>query len=412
MTGAASFEPAFRIAGIEVSEILARTANAAALKQSGHPMVILCAGEPDFDTPDHIKEAACAAIRQGQTKYTVLDGSDELKDAVRSKFQRENGLEFGLEQITCGAGAKQIIYNAFMATLNEGDEVIIPAPLWTSYADIVSIAGGIPRIIACSEVNGFLLQPEQLDVSINHRTRWVLLNSPSNPSGAAYSAAELAALADVLRVHPAVHIMTDDMYEHIVYDHFEFATFAQIAPDLRDRTLTINGVSKAYAMTGWRIGYGAGPASLIKAMAIVQSQSTSCPSSVSQAAAIAALNGPQHRVREFASSFEQRRNLVVDALNAIPGIRCRPPKGTFYAYASCSGLIGAKARSGKVISSDSDLADYLLDYGVALVPGSCFGLSPYFRISFASSTAELHEAFERMRIACTDLVYTDATEKR
>lgn len=412
MTAIASFEPAFRISGIGVSEILARGAKAAALKRSGHPMVILGAGEPDFDTPEHIKDAACAAIRQGQTKYTVLDGSGELKDAVRSKFLRENGLEFGLEQITCGAGAKQILYNAFMATLNEGDEVIIPAPFWTSYADIVAIAGGIPRVLACSEANGFLLQPDQLDAAINFRTRWVLLNSPSNPSGAAYSASELAALATVVRGHPAVWVMTDDMYEHIVYDDFEFATFAQVAPDLRDRTLTINGVSKAYAMTGWRIGYGAGPAALIRAMAVVQSQSTSCPSSVSQAAAIAALNGPQDCVREFTRSFEQRRNFVVDALNAIPGIRCRSPKGTFYAYASCSDLIGAKTRTGHIIGSDSDFADYLLDHGVALVPGSCFGLAPYFRISFASSTAELDEAFESMRIACADLAHTESPIER
>ncbi len=401
---------AFRIAGIGVSEILARGAKAAALKRNGRPMVILGAGEPDFDTPDHIKEAACAAIRQGYTKYTVLDGSGELKDAVRSKFLRENGLDFSLEQITCGAGAKQILYNAFMATLNEGDEVVIPAPFWTSYADIVTIAGGTPRVVACFEANGFLLQPDQLDAAINHRTRWVLLNSPSNPSGAAYSAAELAALADVMRGHPSVCIMTDDMYEHIVYDDFKFSTFAEVAPDLQDRTLTVNGVSKAYAMTGWRIGYGAGPASLIQAMAVVQSQSTSCPSSISQAAAIAALNGPQDGVREFTRSFEHRRNLVVDALNAIPGIRCRPPKGTFYAYASCSDLIGARTLSGDIIDSDRDFADYLLDYGVAVVPGSCFGLAPYVRISFASSTAELDEAFERMRIACSDLAYVDASK--
>jgi len=395
-----SFRPADRIAEIEVSEILVRSGHAAALKRSGRPMIILGAGEPDFDTPDHIKLAAKEAIDRGETKYTIWDGSNELKEAVRRKFARENGLDFGIDQISCSAGAKQILYNAFMATLDPGDEVIIPTPYWTSYADIVRIAGGRPIEVVCDAQADFLLQPGQLDAAITPRTRWLLLNSPSNPSGAAYDEAALSALAAVVARHPDLWVISDDMYEHILYDDQRFVTFANVAPDLRARCLTVNGVSKAYAMTGWRLGYGAGPAQLIRAMAVVQSQSTSCPSSISQAAAIAALDGPQDIVRERAGHFQARRDLVVDALNAIPGLECRKPKGAFYAYPGCAGVIGLRTPDGDVLRDDRAFADYLLEWNVAVVPGSCFGLAPYFRISYATSEAELEEALRRIAQAC------------
>lgn len=397
------FRRAARIADIAVSEILVRSAQAAALRQAGRPMIVLGAGEPDFDTPDHIKDAACRAIADGQTKYTALDGSPALKEAVRAKFERENGLVFAQDEVTCGAGAKQVLYNAFMATLDEGDEVIVPAPYWTSYADIVKIAGGVPVALACGASAGFRLTPAHLDAAITPRTRWLVLNSPSNPSGAAYDAAGLEALADVVRRHDRLWVLSDDMYEHLLYDGRRFATLAQVAPDLRDRTLTVNGVSKAYAMTGWRLGYGAGPADLIAAMAVVQSQATSCPSSISQAAAIAALNGPQEIVAERRSSFQHRRDLVVAALKAVPGIDCRRPEGAFYAYPGCAGLIGRRARDGRVIVDDRAFADYLLEWNVAVIPGSCFGLAPFFRISYAASQAELLEAMRRIADACDAL---------
>ena len=403
MIDALNYQPASRMAGIGVSEILARTARAAAVRQAGGVMVDLGAGEPAFDTPDHIKQAACQAIGAGETKYTVIDGSNLLKEAVLTKFKRDNNLAYERQNITCGAGAKQLLYNAFMATLDPGDEVIIPAPYWTSYADIIKIAGGIPVIVPCKQDQGFLLQPEQLARAITSRTRWLLINSPSNPSGAAYSRADLESFAEILRGHPDIWVMSDDIYEHILYDDFTFCTFAMAAPDLADRTLTINGVSKAYAMTGWRIGYGAGPVSLIRAMAAVQSQSTSCPSSISQAAAIAALTGPQDCVRQFTKSFRHRRDLILGFLADIPGLSCVAPNGTFYAYIDCAGIIGARTEAGAFISSDVDFADYLLDHGVAVVPGSCFGLSPYIRISFAAAEAELGAAFDRIRIACAAL---------
>ena len=377
----AAFEAADRIASIGVSEILRITAKAGALKRAGRPMIILGAGEPDFDTPDNIKEAAIRAIRAGATKYTALDGSPELKEAVRRKFQRENALSFTQDEVTCGAGAKQILYNAFMATLNPGDEVVIPTPYWTSYSDIVLIAGGRPVLVPCGAEAGFRLSPEQLEAAITPRTRWLLLNSPSNPSGAAYTADDLAAIANVLRRHPHVWAMSDDMYEHILYDGLAFATLASVAPDLRERTLTVNGVSKSYAMTGWRIGYGGGPAALIKAMAVVQSQATSCPSSVSQAAAVEALDGPQDIVATRREAFQKRRDLVVAGLNAVPGLHCPVPQGAFYTFASCEGLLGARTPNGRTIASDRDFADYLLEADVAVVPGSCFGLEPFFRIS-------------------------------
>lgn len=399
----AVFRPAPRLASMGVSEILQITARAGALKRAGRPMIILGAGEPDFDTPQHVKDAAMRAIADNHTRYTVLDGSPELKEAVRRKFERENKLVFGQDEITCGAGAKQVLFNAFMATLADGDEVIIPAPYWTSYSDIVAIAGGVPVLIPCGAESGFLLLPEQLEAAITPRTRWLLLNSPSNPTGAAYCREDLTALAKVLHRHPDVWVMSDDMYEHIIYDDFEFATFAAGAPDLKDRTLTVNGVSKAYAMTGWRLGYGGGPAALIKAMSIVQSQSTSCPSSISQAAAIAALDGPQDIVEGRRLAFQRRRDLVVSGLNAIDGIDCIRPQGAFYVFASCAGLIGARRPDGGVITTDSDFCAYIMDADVAMVPGSCFGLAPFFRISYATSEAELTVALRRISLACGKL---------
>ncbi|MBI1867432.1 MAG: pyridoxal phosphate-dependent aminotransferase [Methylocystis sp.] len=399
-----SVRPAGRLSGIGVSEILKIAGLAAELKRQGKDVVDLGRGEPDFDTPDHIKDAAERAMRAGATKYTALDGAPELKAAIRAKFRRDNGLEFAQEEITVSAGAKQVLYNAMMATLDPGDEVVIPTPFWVSYADIVSIAGGKPILAPCSEANGFRLTAEHLDRAITRRTRWVILNSPSNPTGAAYSEADYRPLLDVLLRRPHVWLIVDDIYEHIVYDDFRFATPASIEPALGDRTLTVNGVSKAYAMTGWRIGYAGGPSPLIRAMAVVQSQSTSCPSSVSQAAAVEALNGPQAIVHERRRSFQARRDLVVGALNKIDGISCRLPEGAFYTFANCAGLIGKTAPDGKLIDSDTAFAEYLLRaVGVAVVPGSAFGLSPYFRISYATSTAELEEACRRIATASAQL---------
>ncbi|MBB3977010.1 aspartate aminotransferase [Rhizobium azooxidifex] len=400
----AGFRPASRIAAIGVSKILQIGARANQMKREGHPVIILGAGEPDFDTPDNIKEAAKAAIDRGETKYTALDGTPELKKAVAEKFRRENGVDYALDEITIATGAKQILFNAFMASIDPGDEVIIPTPYWTSYSDIVEICGGVPVLVPCAAAAGFRLKAEQLEKAITPRTRWLLLNSPSNPSGTAYGEADYRPLLDVLLRHPHVWLMVDDMYEHIVYDGFRFVTPAAIEPRLRERTLTINGVSKAYAMTGWRIGYAGGPKAVIKAMAVIQSQATSCPSSVSQAASVEALNGPQGFLKERQESFRQRRDLVVAALNAIPGIDCRTPEGAFYTFAGCAGLIGKKTPSGKVIETDADFTDYLLQEAhVAVVPGSAFGLSPFFRISYATSEAELKEALQRIAQACARL---------
>jgi aspartate aminotransferase len=398
------FHPAQRLAAIGVSEILAITAQAAALKQQGRPVIILGTGEPDFDTPDHIKEAAARAMREGATKYTTLDGTAAMKSAVREKFKRENDLDVALDEITVGARAKQVIYNAMMATLNPGDEVIIPAPYWVTYADIVLICGGVPVIVPCAEQNGFRLKPEHLERAITPRTRWLMINSPSNPSGAAYAEADYRPILDLVMRHPQMWLMVDDIYEHIVYDGFKFTTPAAIAPELKARTLTINGVSKAYAMTGWRLGYGAGPKPLIKAMAVAQSQSTSCPSSISQAAGIAALLGPQDIVRERCAEFQRRRDIVVTGLNAIAGLNCFKPQGAFYTFASCAGVLGKRTADGKKLTTGSDFCAYLLSaQDVAIVPGSAFGLGPYFRISYATSVAELQEALRRIAIACADL---------
>ncbi len=393
------------LSSVGVSEILKITERANALRRQGADLLVLGAGEPDFDTPEHIKEAAIQAIRAGQTKYTVLDGSPALKEAIRRKFARENDLVFAQDEVTASAGAKQVIFNAMMATLDPGDEVIIPAPFWVTYADIVAILGGTPVVLPCREEDGFRLTAEALEAAITPRTRWVMLNSPSNPSGAAYGEEHYRPLLEVLLRHPQVWLMVDDMYEHILYDGFRFVTPAALEPRLRERTLTINGVSKAYAMTGWRLGYAGGPKALIQAMASVQSQVTSCPCSVSQAAAIAALDGPQDIVHERCKLFRERRDLVVDALNAVPGLSARRPEGAFYVYASCAGVLGRRTPNGEVIDSDTAFTRYLMDEGgVAVVPGSAFGLAPYFRVSYATSREVLEEACRRIAEATQRLL--------
>ncbi|MFN8720396.1 MAG: pyridoxal phosphate-dependent aminotransferase [Rhodospirillales bacterium] len=393
-----------RLARIKPSPTIAVTQKARELQAAGRDVIGLGAGEPDFDTPDNIKEAAYRAIREGQTKYTAVDGTPELKAAIRAKFKRENGLDYALDQITVSNGGKQVLYNAFMATLNPGDEVIVPAPYWVSYPDMAVLAEGTPVFVECPQADGFKLRPEGLERAITARTKWLVLNSPSNPTGAAYTADELKALAAVLRRHPHVLIMVDDMYEHLAYDGFAFTTIAQVAPDLYDRTLTVNGVSKSYAMTGWRIGYAGGPKALIKAMGAMQSQTTSNPSSVSQAAAVEALNGPQDFIRERALVFKDRRDLVVSMLNQASGITCHRPEGAFYVYPSCAGTIGKTTPGGQVLKTDDDFATYLLESeGVAVVQGAAFGLSPFFRISYATSTTLLEDACARIQRACAAL---------
>ncbi|MBM7046202.1 pyridoxal phosphate-dependent aminotransferase [Rhizobium lusitanum] len=400
----AGFRPASRIGAVGVSKILQIGAKAAAMKREGLPIIILGAGEPDFDTPDNVKDAAKAAIDAGDTKYTALDGTPALKKAVVEKFRRENGVDYEIDEVTVATGAKQILFNAFMASLDHGDQVIIPTPYWTSYSDIVEICGGVSVLVSCDAEAGFRLQAEQLEQAITPKTRWVLLNSPSNPSGAAYALQDYRPLLDVLLRHPHVWLMVDDMYEHIVYDDFKFVTPVALEPALKQRTLTINGVSKAYAMTGWRIGYAGGPKALIKAMAVIQSQATSCPSSISQAAALEALNGPQELLKERRESFQKRRDFVVSRLNEIDGLSCRTPKGAFYTFASCAGVLGKKTPKGNTINTDADFTDYLLQEAhVAVVPGSAFGLSPFFRISYATSEAELMEALDRISRACAEL---------
>ena len=389
---------------IKPSATIAVTNKARELKAAGRDVIGLGAGEPDFDTPENIKEAAIRAIREGKTKYTAVDGMPELKAAIVDKFKRENKLTYAQNQITVGTGGKQVLYNALMATLDRGDEVIIPAPYWVSYPDMVELADGTPVPVTCPESKGFKLQPEDLEKAITARTKWLILNSPSNPTGAAYTRAEMKAITDVLVRHPHVWVMTDDMYEHLVYDGFEFVTPAQVEPALYDRTLTVNGVSKAYAMTGWRIGYAAGPTALIKAMAVIQSQSTSNPSSVSQAAAVEALNGTQDFIAERAESFRQRRDLVVSMLNQAKGITCHRPEGAFYVYPSCAGTIGKVTPGGRRIESDNDFVEALLeDEGVAVVQGTAFGMAPFFRISYATSTSELEEACRRIQRFCAGL---------
>ena len=389
---------------VKPSPTIAVSTKAAELKAAGRDVIGLGAGEPDFDTPDNIKRAAIDAIWDGQTKYTAVDGTPDVKDAVIAKFKRENGLSFERNQITVNCGGKHTIYNAFVATLNPGDEVLIPTPYWVSYPDMALLAGGEAVFVEASADTGFKITPEDLEAAITEKTKWFILNSPSNPSGAAYTKAELQALGAVLARHQNVYIFTDDIYEHLVYDGFEFVSFAAACPDLYDRTLTMNGVAKAYAMTGWRIGYAGGPAHLIKAMAKVQSQSTSNPCSISQAATIEALNGTQDFIAERAEVFKERRDLVVGMLNDCEGITCPTPEGAFYVYPSIAGCIGKTSPSGKVIKTDEDFVTYILeDYGVAAVQGKAFGLSPHFRVSYATSTEALTEACKRIQKACTAL---------
>jgi aspartate aminotransferase len=372
------------------------------LRLRGRDVISLIAGEPDFDTPDNIKQAAIRAIQAGETKYTNVDGVPELKAAICAKFSRENGLHYKPSQINVSPGGKPVIYNTLVATLSAGDEVIVPAPYWVSYPDMVYLAGGEPVVVDTTEANRFKLQPADLETVITSRTRWLLLNSPSNPSGAAYTRAELQALANVLVRHPQVWILTDDIYEHVVFGDFEFTTIAQVEPCLYDRTLTVNGVSKAYAMTGWRIGYAGGPEPLIKLMAKVISQSTSNPSSISQWAAVEALNGTQEFIKPNAKLFERRRDLVVSMLNEARGLHCPTPEGAFYVYPSCEGMIGRRAPSGAIIKNDADFASELLKAeGVAVVQGAAFGASPFFRISYTTNEGVLEDACARIQRFCS-----------
>ena len=382
---------------IKPSPTIAVTARAAELKAAGRDVIGLGAGEPDFDTPEHIKEAAIAAIRRGETKYTPVHGTRALREAIARKFERENGLTYTPDEIAVCCGGKQVLYNAIVATVDPGDEVVIPAPYWVSYPDIVMLAGGTPIAVPTSAEAGFKVTAPQLERAITPRTKWVILNSPANPTGAAYARTELAALAKVLMRHPHVWVMVDDIYEHLTYDGFQFSTIAQIEPGLKARTLTINGVSKAYSMTGWRVGYAGGPFELINAMAKVQSQSTTHAASISQAAATAALNGPMEFLEGWRKSFSERRDLVVSRLNAIPGLKCSKPVGAFYVYPSCQGAIGKKTPQGMPIANDTDFVTYLLEAeGVAVVQGAAFGLEPYFRISYATSTKSLEDACARI----------------
>ena len=388
---------------VKPSATIAVTNKARELKASGRDVIGLGAGEPDFDTPENIKTAAVIAIREGKTKYTAVDGLPELKQAISAKFKRENGLDYDVSQITVGTGGKQVLYNALMATLNPGDEVIIPTPYWVSYPDMVLLAGGEPVIVDADQTT-CKVAPEAIEAAITPKTKWIIFNSPSNPSGAAYTRDELKAIADVLMRHPHVWVMTDDMYEHLVYDDFEFTTLAQVEPGLYERTLTVNGVSKAYAMTGWRIGYAGGPVEIIKAMAKIQSQSTSNPCSIAQWAAVEALTGPQDFIPANNEIFKTRRDLVVSMLNQAKGITCPTPEGAFYVFPSCAGTIGKTAPSGKVIESDEDFVTELLETeGVAVVQGSAFGLGPNFRISYATSTEALEEACTRIQRFCGNL---------
>lgn len=392
------------LARVKPSPTVAVTQLAAELKAQGRDVIGLGAGEPDFETPAHIRAAGIAAIEAGKTRYTAPDGIAELKQAICAKFARENGLNYVPAQISVSTGGKQVLYNAFMATLNPGDEVIIPAPYWVSYPDMVKLGQGTPVIVEGKPELGYRITPEMLEAAITPRTKWFLFNSPSNPTGAGYSRAELKALTDVLMRHPHVWVMSDDMYEHLAYDGFEFCTPAQVEPGLYDRTLTCNGVSKAYAMTGWRIGYAGGPEPLIAAMRKIQSQSTTNPCSISQWAAVEALNGPQAFLAEWRAVFQRRRDLVVAALNAVPGLTCPVPEGAFYVYPSIAGLLGKTTPEGRRIDSDEEFATALLEEaGVAVVFGAAFGLSPNFRISYATSDTVLEEACARIAAFCATL---------
>ncbi len=393
-----------RLARIKPSPTNVLTGRVAELKAEGRDIIGLGAGEPDFETPDNIKQAGIEAIRRGETKYTPIAGTMELRKAISAKLKRENGLDYEPGQITVACGGKQVIYNAFMATLDEGDEVIIPSPYWVSYPDMAMLAGGEPVIVEGAEDNSFKITGQQLEAAITANTKWLLLNSPSNPSGSGYSRDELRDLADVLMRHPRVWTLSDDIYEHLVYDDFTFHSIAEVEPRLIDRALTLNGVSKAYCMTGWRLGYGAGPVELIQAMNVVQSQSSTHTSSISQAASIEALDGPQDFIAEHNVVFKERRDLVVSMLNQAEGITCRTPEGAFYVYPSCAGAIGKTTPDGKTIADDGDFATYLLESEeVAVVQGAAFGLSPHFRISYATSDEALEEACRRIQHACAAL---------
>jgi aspartate aminotransferase len=393
-----------RLDRVSPSQTIAITSKARALKAAGRDIISLSAGEPDFDTPDNVKAAAIRAIEAGDTKYTDVAGTPALRQAVVAKFKRDSNLDYAPNEVMVSTGGKQVIFNAMIATLNAGDEVIIPAPCWVSYPDIVALADGKPVIVPCSQNSGFKLRPEDLEAAITPKTKWLILNSPSNPTGAAYSAEDLKGLAEVLLRHPNVWVMTDDIYEKLVYDDFEFATIAQVEPRLKDRTLTMNGCSKAYAMTGWRIGFCGGPAALIRAMDKLQSQSTSNTSSISQAAAVEALNGPQDFLKEMTSVYKARRDLVVEMLNKAPGIRCVTPEGAFYVFPSIHGCIGKTSRGGVEIKDDESFVTALLEEeGVAAVHGAAFMYPGHFRISYATDTESLRKACERIQNFCEGL---------
>ena len=395
---------ASRLNRIQPSPTIAMSIKARELKAEGKDIIELAAGEPDFPTPSHIIEAAEEAMSRGETKYTDPDGTPALKQAVCDKFKRDNNLEYATSQVTIGTGGKQVLYNALMATLNEGDEVIIPAPYWVSYPDMVLLAEGTPKIVECPLDKNFILQSEDLEQAITPKTKWIILNSPSNPTGSGYTWEDMKKITDVLIRYPNIWVMTDDMYEHLVYDDFKFCTPAEVEPELYSRTLTVNGMSKAFCMTGWRIGYAAGPENLITAIRKIQSQSTSNPSSISQAASVAALNGPMDFLAKNNQVFKQRRDLVCSMLNQASGITCPTPDGAFYVYPSCAGLIGKKTPDGKVLKSDEDVVTYFLETeGIAAVHGAAFGLSPHFRISYATSTEALEDACQRIQRACTAL---------
>jgi len=393
-----------RLAAVKPSPTIAATTKAAELKAQGLDVIGLGAGEPDFDTPEHIKAAGKAAIDRGETKYTPTNGTPALRKAIVDKFKRENGLDYKPEQVTVGVGGKQVIFNAVLATVQDGDEVVIPTPYWVSYSDIVLMFGGKPVFVPCGENAHFKLSAEALDAAITPKTKWLILNSPNNPTGAAYTEKELRAIADVLLKHPHVWVMTDDMYEHLTYDGFVFKTIGQIEPKLLSRTLTMNGVSKAFAMTGWRLGYACGPVELIKAMNMVQSQSASHPTSITQAAAVTALNEPLDFLKPRNDTYKMRRDMVVKMLNEAQGLTCQTPEGAFYVYPSCAGCIGKTTPKGRKINTDTDFVEALLEEAlVAAVQGTAFGLSPYFRISYATSTEVLKKACERIQAFCASL---------
>ena len=393
-----------RLYRIKPSPTVAVTAKANELKAAGHDVIGLGAGEPDFNTPEHIKQAAIKAMADNKTRYTAVDGIAELKQAICDKFKKDNNISCTPDMITVGTGGKQVLYNALMASINPGDEVIIPAPFWVSYPDMVLLAEGTPVIVECGQNKNFKITADALENAITDKTKWVILNSPSNPTGVGYTKTDLEALAEVLRKYPHVNVMTDDMYEYLVYDDFKFTTMVEIAPDLQDRTLTCNGVSKAYCMTGWRIGYATGPKPLIKGIAKIQSQSTTNPNTIAQYAALAALNGPVDFLADNNAAFVRRRNFVVSRLNSIDGLQCSMPDGAFYVYPSCAGVIGKKTPDGTLIETDSDYVTYLLEAaGVACVQGTAFGLSPYFRISYATSDTLLDDALNRIERATIKL---------